>query len=172
MEAAAAGGDALTLCSSFTLVLQQNATAHGQATVLIGCTGGQVLDFVMDPRAYATIDGKIGAIRWVRRAGDTVVFRFRARLLGVPGPLVTHRMIRTGHERVDIAPVPGPHDRLARFRASFTCAPHPRGTVVTRRLQFDLARPLAWLAPMLSCWLSREVPAELKAAKARLEQTG
>ncbi|MEU7900413.1 hypothetical protein AB0B45_47220 [Nonomuraea sp. NPDC049152] len=102
------------------------------------------MDFVMDPRAHATIDGKIGAIRWVCRDGDTVVFRFRARLFGVPGPLVTHRMTQPATNASTSLPCP-PHDRLARFRASFTCTPHLRGTVVTR-LQSDLARPLAWPA--------------------------
>ncbi|MFD0887209.1 hypothetical protein ACFQ08_21910 [Streptosporangium algeriense] len=146
--------------------------AYGEARVLVRRTAGEVLDFVMDPRAYAVVDDKIGAVRWVRREGNAVTFRFRARILGLPGPLTSHRMVRTGDERVDITPVPSWQERLCHFQAFFVCVPHAEGAVVTRRLEFGLVRPLSWLAAPLTRWLRREVPAELAAAKAWLERTG
>src|SRR6266403_2265775 len=78
--------------------------AHGEATVVIRRPAKEVLDFVMDLHEYRKIDKKLGVIRWLRRDGDTVTFRFRPWLLGLPGPVTTQRLVRTGDSRIDISP--------------------------------------------------------------------
>ncbi|AWS43919.1 SRPBCC family protein [Streptosporangium sp. 'caverna'] len=144
--------------------------AHGEASVLIRRPAKEILDFVMDLQRYREVDDKIGPIRWLQREGDTVTFRFRPRLLGLPGPSTTQRVVRTGDERIDITPVPSWQDRILRFKGTFTCADHPDGTVVTRRLDFDFSRPLAVaLDSVVTRWLGGDVPRELAAVKARLE---
>ncbi len=146
--------------------------AHGEATVVIRRPAKEVLDFVMDLHEYRKIDKKLGVIRWLRRDGDTVTFRFRPWLLGLPGPVTTQRLVRTGDSRIDISPpFPSWQDRLAGFEASFVCHDHPEGTTVTRRLDFTLSPALRWfLDPILTRWLKAEVPREIAAAKARLER--
>ena len=112
--------------------------AHGEAKVVIRRPAKEVLDFVMDLHEYRKIDKKLGVIRWLRRDGDTVTFRFRPWLLGLPGPMTTQRLVRTGDSRIDISP-PGPswQDRLADKRHRIR-----RGTItegISERLSARLA---------------------------------
>src|SRR5439155_25766688 len=112
--------------------------AHGEATVVIRRPAKEVLDFVMDLHEYRKIDKKLGVIRWLRRDGDTVTFRFRPWLLGLPGPVTTQRLVRTGDSRIDISPpVPGWQDRLAGFKASFLAQGPHMGTRVHRRMDLQ-----------------------------------
>src|SRR5438094_10495855 len=114
--------------------------AHGEATVVIRRPAKEVLDFVMDLHEYRKIDKKLGVIRWLRRDGDTVTFHFRPWLLGLPGPVTTPRLVRTGDSRIDISPpVPGWPDRRAGCQASFVCHDHPGRRTVKRRLAFPLS---------------------------------
>ena len=48
----------------------------------IECPVEQVLEFVMDPERYATVDAKIGPIEWVR---GTVMSRSPGSTAGFPG---------------------------------------------------------------------------------------
>src|SRR3989454_12126151 len=93
--------------------------AHGEATVVIRRPAKEVLDFVMDLHEYRKIDKKLGVIRWLRRDGDTVTFRFRPWLLGLPGPVTTQRLVRTGDSRIDISPpAPGWQGQVSGFKRS------------------------------------------------------
>ncbi|WP_243769753.1 SRPBCC family protein [Amycolatopsis acidicola] len=137
----------------------------------------RVLGFVMDPRAYAAVDGKIGAIDWVRRDGDVTEFRFRSRLPGVPGPAprVVSRMSRTPGERVDVRLPPIPANRLARlvseFSASWVCVPAGGRTAVTRTVRCAFKGPVKWFAePILRRTLRPDVEDEMRQAKAALER--
>ena len=144
--------------------------AEGQARVLIHRPAADIAEFVMDLRRYAEVDKKLGSIRSIERTGDVVVFRFRPKLLGLPGPVTTQRVTLTPGRRIDIAGEPTWTDAMARFSAAFEFEEVPEGTWVTRRLTFTfpkVARPL--LDPLFGRWLSREVPRELAAAKAYLE---
>lgn len=126
---------------------------------------------MLDIRRYQQVDAKLGAIHAVRRDGDDVVFTFRPRLLGLPGPLTTQRVLLTSPGRIEVTGMPSWTDALARFAASFTLREDATGTQVTRRLEFTFPRPLRWaLDPVFGRWLRGEVPRELAAAKAFLER--
>lgn len=142
----------------------------------VSCSPDAFLALVMDPRRYAEIDRKLGAIDWVRRDGDVTEFRFRSVLPGLgPGPKIVSRMTLTPGERVDVRLPDRPENRLARrfstFEASFACVPVEGGIQVTRRLAFGFAaalRPL--LEPLLRRKLPADVAAEIKGAKRLLER--
>ncbi|GLW05292.1 hypothetical protein Misp01_04220 [Microtetraspora sp. NBRC 13810] len=145
--------------------------AHGEATVLIRRPAEEVLEFVLDLRRYREVDGKIGAIHWLWRDGDTVTFRFRPKLFGLPGPAMTQRVVRTGDERVDVVPSPSVLDRVVRFSGSFVCAGHPDGTLVTRRMDLVFAPAVAAVADaVLTPLLVRDMRRELHAIRVRLER--
>ncbi len=148
-------------------------------TETINCPAERVLEFVMDPRAYAAVDRKIGAIEWVRRAGDVTEFRFGSRLPGIPGPAakVVSRMTRTPGERVDVRLPPIPANRLANlvseFSASWVCAASGERTAVTRTVRCGFKGPLKWFAePVLRRTLRPDVEDEMRQAKAALESSG
>jgi carbon monoxide dehydrogenase subunit G len=150
-----------------------------QVTETIDCPADRVLEFVMDPRAYARVDRKIGTIDWVRREGDVTEFRFASSLPGVPGPApkVVSRMRRTPGQRVDVRLPPVPANRLANlvseFSASWVCAPSGGtggATSVTRTVRCGFKGPLKWLAePILRRTLRPDVEDEMRQAKAELE---
>lgn len=145
-------------------------------TETIDCPADRVLDFVMDPRAYAAVDSKIGAIDWVRSDGDVTEFRFGSKLPGMPGPApkVVSRMSRTPGERVDVQLPPIPANRLANlvseFSASWVCVPSGGGTAVTRTVRCGFKGPVKWIAePILRRTLQPDVEDEMRQAKAALE---
>ncbi|GAA1027790.1 MULTISPECIES: SRPBCC family protein [Amycolatopsis] len=147
-----------------------------QVTETINCPADRVLEFVMDPRAYAAVDRKIGAIDWVRRDGDVTEFRFGSKLPGLPGPAtkIVSRMSRTPGERVDVRLPPIPANRLARlvseFSASWVCVASGGQTAVTRTLRCGFKGPMKWLAePILRRTLRPDVEDEMRQAKAALE---
>src|SRR3989442_14210678 len=114
--------------------------AHGEATVVIRRPAKEALDLVMDLHEYRKIDKKLGVIRWLRRDGDTVTFRFRPWLLGLPGPVTTQRLVRTGDSRIDISPpVSGWQDRLAGFKAALVCPCPPEGATEKPPVAFPLS---------------------------------
>lgn len=144
--------------------------ATEQCTVLIDRPADDILEFILDVRAYRDVDPRLGSIRWVRRMPGSTVFRFRPQLMGLPAPLSTQLVVRRGM-KVDITALPSPSDRLADFAGSLACVAGPQGITVTRSLRFDLAAPLApILDRRLQRWLQSDVPAEMARLKARLEE--
>ncbi|WP_216212447.1 SRPBCC family protein [Amycolatopsis aidingensis] len=150
---------------------------HVTVEQTVQCTPEEFLALVLDAERYAEVDDKLGRIDWVRRRDNVTEFRFRSYLPGIPGPgpKVVSRMTLTPGERVDIEYAPPPHNRLvrgiSRFRASFTCAPAPEGTKVTRTIEFTFKRPLNYLLdPLLKRTLKPDVEQEIQKAKQALEQ--
>jgi hypothetical protein len=131
-----------------------------------------VLAFILDVEAYQAVDPRLKTIAWVRRSPGETVFRFRPRLLGVPGPMTTQRVVLTPGKRVDIVAVPSPMDRLVHFAGLLECVEEAGLTHVHRRLEFRFARPLSWvLDPLMQRWLAKDVPAELARLKTHLDTT-
>lgn len=146
--------------------------AEAEFSIVIDRPAAAILELILDVEAYREVDPRLKSIRWVRRAPGCTVFRFRPQLMGLPGPLSTQLVVRRG-TRVDISALPSPNDRLAHFVGSLECAEGPHGTTVTRTLRFDLAPALApILDARLTRWLQRDVPAELRRLKVRLECDG
>jgi hypothetical protein len=140
----------------------------------IGCTPGDLLEFVMDIERYAEVDRKIHPVTWARRDGNLLEFECRPKVAGVPQPKVVQRVRLTPGERIDITLSPPPRNRLqhaiARFEASFECAEAEGGTRVTRTLTFRITPPLRWLLePLLRRRLPAEVREEIQLAKRHLE---
>lgn len=145
----------------------------GAAELVIRTSPTVVLDFILDVERYRTVDPKIGPIHWVRRSPDgrEVTFRFTPRLGPLPAVVrSTQRVVRVGDDAVSITALPSWVDRVARFHGSLSARPVPGGVLVSRRLEFWLARPLRpTLGPVLRRWLARDVPAELAAVRHALE---
>jgi hypothetical protein len=147
--------------------------AFGEARLLIRRPAREILDFVMDLRQYQKVDAKLDKIYWTRRNGNELTFRFRPRLLNLPGPPAVQRVVLTPGERIDISNVPAWYDAVTDFRASFECAETADGTWVTRRVAFTFRKPLSYLLePLFDRWLKAEVPRELANAKEYLEAAG
>ncbi len=72
------------------------------ATRVVDCSPWEFLDFVMDPRRYATVDAKIRPVLWSRRQGEVSEFVFMGRMLGLVTPPTRSRMVLTPGGRVDI----------------------------------------------------------------------
>jgi hypothetical protein len=145
-----------------------------ETTETIACTPDELLDFVMDPRRYATVDRKIRPVRWVNRDGDFCEFGFRPSLVGVPGPPAVSHMSLTPGERVDARLAPAPKNRLTRLLleldASFVVTPVDGGTHLVRRLDYRFRPAVRWLAePLLRRALARDVREEVRLAKEHLE---
>lgn len=145
--------------------------AFGEARLFVRRSAKEFADFVADLESYRQVDAKLGKIYWVRRDGNEVLFRFRPRLLGLPGPPTTQRVvIAEDGTSIRISGLPSWTDRLARFSAYFLLAETDGGTWVTRRVEFTFGRPVAWLLdPVFGRWLAKDVAAELAAAKRALE---
>ncbi|SDN46930.1 Polyketide cyclase / dehydrase and lipid transport [Geodermatophilus sp. DSM 45219] len=146
--------------------------AVGQASMVTTASAEDVLAFIMDVEAYQAVDPRLKTITWVRRSPGETVFRFRPRLMGMPGPRTTQRVVLTAGRRVDIIPVPSPMDRIVLFAGLLECVEEDGLVRVHRRLEFRFARPLSWLLdPLMRRWLAKDVPAELARLKAHLEAT-
>ncbi|WP_130342181.1 SRPBCC family protein [Herbihabitans rhizosphaerae] len=145
-----------------------------QVRETIGCTPDELLAFVMDIERYAEVDKKINPVTWTRRDGDVVEFECRPKVAGIPQPKVVQRLRLTPGERVDISLSPLPRNRfqhtIAKFEASFACAPVDGGTEVTRTLRFTFPAWIRWMMePVLRRRLPAEVRDEIARAKAHLE---
>jgi hypothetical protein len=147
--------------------------AYGQARLFIDRPARQIAEFILDLHAYRTVDAKLGRIYWVRREGNEVTFRFQPKLLGLPGPPTTQRVILAEDGKsIRIAGEPSWTDRVAAFAAFFTFDEEDGGTWVTRRVEFTFAKPLApLLDPLFGKWLVRDVQDELAGAKRVLEDS-
>ncbi|SDZ00453.1 Polyketide cyclase / dehydrase and lipid transport [Amycolatopsis xylanica] len=144
--------------------------AVGEATTVVARPAAEILDFIMDVEAYRAVDPRLKTIKWVKREPGITTFRFRPKLMGLPGPMTTQRVALTPGERVNITPVPSAMDRVAGFAGLLECTADGSGTRVRRRLEFTFAKPFSWLMdPLLNRWLAKDVPAELARLKAHLE---
>lgn len=146
-----------------------------QLDQVIECRPEAVLDMVMDIDRYAEVDKKIHPILWSRRTGDVVEFACRPKLAGLRQPKVIQYARLTPGRRIDIGLKPLPNNRMAhavaRFRASFECPEHARGTRVVRTLEFQFTPLVRWLLePLFARLLENEVRQELRLAKEHLEQ--
>jgi len=147
--------------------------AHGEARLFIRRPAREIADFVLDLHRYRTVDAKLGRIYWTRREGNEVTFRFRPRLLGLPGPPTIQRVVLAEDgSGIQIGGQPSWTDRVAAFSAYFSFEEADGGTWVTRHVEFTFARPLAALLdPLFTKWLARDVTGELSAAKRVLESS-
>lgn len=143
----------------------------------IRCLPDMWLDFVMDVQRYASVDDKIGPIRWVRRAGDLLEFKFTPRLPGLtlPALRIVSQMRLTPGRRIDVRLAPLPRNltsRLAsRFWASFACERENGGVRVTRAISFSFNPAVrGFVEPVLRRTLSQSVERELRRAKHILER--
>lgn len=143
----------------------------------IRCSPEAWLNFVMDVHRYASVDDKIGPIRWARRTGDVLEFKFTPRLpgLSLPALRIVSQMRLTPGRRIDVRLAPLPRNlagRLtSRFRASFACEPENGGVRVTRAIEFSF-NPVfrGYFEPVLRCTLPQSVERELRLAKQILER--
>jgi hypothetical protein len=112
---------------------------HGEARVFIERPVTDITDFIMDLHEYKKVDAKLGRIYELNRTGDTVVFTFRPKLLGLPGPKTTQEVVLTPNSRIDVIPEPSQMDKMMKFAAFFEFEEDKGGTWVRRRLEFDFA---------------------------------
>jgi hypothetical protein len=68
---------------------------HGEARVFIERPVTDITDLIMDLHEYKNVDAKLGRIYELNRTGGTVVFTFRPKLLGLPGPKTTQERWRS-----------------------------------------------------------------------------
>lgn len=131
-----------------------------------------IIDFVMDLKEYSKVDDKLGKIYWVKPApdGNGVFVRFRPKLMGMPGPNTTQRVVATPDHRIEITGVPGWTDAMVTFHAYFRCEPVEGGTKVVRGLNFKFSKAMSWMMDgAVTRWLAKSIPKELSNAKEYLE---
>ncbi|HEX3784125.1 MAG TPA: SRPBCC family protein [Pseudonocardiaceae bacterium] len=146
--------------------------AYGEAEITIRRSPKDIIDFVMDLREYRQVDEKLGKIHSITPAedGDGVLLNFSPKILGMPGPSTTQRVVRKNDERIDISGIPAWTDALMTFTGFFTCQEVDEGTLVTRALNFTFKKPFAVVFdPLFNRWLAKAVPEELAKAKEYLE---
>jgi hypothetical protein len=145
--------------------------ARGETRLFIERPAVDIAEFVLDLRGYAKVDNKLGRIFWVRREGNEVTFRFLPKLLGLPGPPTTQKVVLSPDgTSITVSGVPSWTDRMVAFAAMFTFDERDGGTWVTRQVQFTFAKPLAKLIDKrFERWLDRDVRVELEGAKRALE---
>jgi hypothetical protein len=146
--------------------------AYGEAEIVIHRPPEEIVDFVMDLREYRKVDEKLGKIHSIDDAedGEGVFVHFSPKILGMPGPSTTQRVVRRSDNRIEISGVPAWTDALMTFSAFFSCQATDEGTVVVRALNFNFKKPFAWLFnPLFNRWLAKAIPEELANAKAYLE---
>lgn len=88
----------------------------GESTIVMGRPASAIHDVIMDLGRYRQVDDKLGAIRRLERAGDTLTVRFGPRLRGVPSPVpVAQRVTLTPGARIDIRDASSWLDRFLTF---------------------------------------------------------
>ena len=90
----------------------------GEGTAVVPVSPDEALGFVLDLERYRQADRKIGPVRWVRPDENGALVRFRSRMAGLPGPVVTQRVDRHGN-RLDVRSVePAWMNRLVTFEGA------------------------------------------------------
>jgi hypothetical protein len=145
--------------------------ASGEAELVIAYPPQGIIDFVMDLEEYRKVDDKLGKIHWIKPApgGEGVLVRFRPRLMGMPGPTTTQRVVPTRDHRIEITAVPSWTDSMVTFHAYFRCEPVEGGTKVVRGLDFTFGKAMSWMDGPVTRWLATSIPQELANAKEYLE---
>lgn len=144
--------------------------ATGSFTIDIERPATEITDFILDVEAYREVDPRLKSIRWVRRAPDCTVFRFRPALMGLPAPLTTQMVTREGGT-VEIRSLPSAADAMVDFVGRLECQPGDGFTTVTRTLNFDFTPTARWLLDRrLTSWLATDVEAEMRRLKSVLER--
>jgi len=145
--------------------------AFGQAELVINYPPEQIIDFVLDLKEYRKVDDKLGKIHWIKQApdGQGVLVRFRPKLMGMPGPSTTQRVVVLPGNKIDITGVPSWTDSLVTFHGYFRCEPAEGGTKVIRGLDFRFSKAMAFMNGPVTRWLSKAIPEELENAKEYLE---
>lgn len=141
--------------------------AHGEARLVMEQSPREIIEFVLDLHEYQKVDDKLAKVYRVERDGDAVVFRFRPRLLGLPGPVTTQRVaLNEEGDRIEVSGIPSWTDSFVRFHAFFHLAETNEGTLVHRRVEFHFRPPVSWLMDrVVSRWLAEDVPRELRNAR-------
>jgi len=144
----------------------------GEGETVVHCPPDRVLEFVMDLDRYRQADRKIGRVYEVVREGPVARVRFRAKMLGLPGPKVAQVLERDG-DRLTVRNEPSWMDRLYRFEGLVACRPAEDGATHVRHVEsFEFRRPWSYLLePLVGAWLRRDTPAEVRRLHDLLEQT-
>lgn len=134
----------------------------GEGTTVVKAEPAEVLDFFCDLHRYRKADTKIRRVVETRPEGDDKVVRIRSRLRGLPTPVLTQRVHRSGDSRVDVTDVPSWWNRMSKFRAWVTCTPTDTGTIVTHREELEIRGPLRPIAErFLADWWAEDVACEM-----------
>ncbi|NKY97202.1 SRPBCC family protein [Nocardiopsis alborubida] len=141
--------------------------AYGEARLVMEQSPREIIEFVLDLHEYQKVDDKLAKVYRVERDGDEVVFRFRPRLMGLPGPVTTQRVaVNAAGDRIDVSGLPSWTDSFVRFHAFFHFSDVDEGTLVHRRVEFRFSPPMSWLMDRaVGRWLARDVPRELHNAR-------
>ena len=146
--------------------------ASGEAELVINSPPDGIIDFVLDLREYRKVDDKLGKIHWIKPApnGGGVFVHFRPKLMGLPGPSTTQRVVVMPGHQIEITGVPAWTDSFVKFHGYFRCEPAAGGTRVVRGLDFQFSKPMGWMMNgPVTRWLKKAIPAELENAKEYLE---
>jgi hypothetical protein len=146
---------------------------EGVGEVVVAVSPDEALALVLDLERYRQADYKIGPVSWVRPDEEGAVVRFRSKMMGLPGPVVTQRINRTGH-RLDVHTVaPGWITRLVSFEGVVDCTPVDGGTRFYHREALSFHGPARWLLePLMRRWLARDTAAEVRRVATMLEADG
>jgi len=146
--------------------------ASGEAELVINYPPEEIINFVMDLHEYRKVDDKLGKIHSIKPApdGQGVLVHFRPKLMGMPGPSTTQRVVALPGNRIEITGVPSWTDSLVKFHGYFRCEPAEGGTRVVRGLDFQFSKAMGWMMNgPVARWLKKAMPEELENAKEYLE---
>lgn len=141
---------------------------EGVGEAVVPVSPEEALAVVLDLDRYRQADYKIGTVKWVRPDATGATVRFRAKMVGMPGPYVTQRVDRTG-TRLDVHTV-GPKwmNRMVSFEGVVDCTPVEGGTRFFHREALTFHGPFRILEPLLRGWLAKDTPAEVRRVAAML----
>lgn len=146
--------------------------AYGEARLVMEQSPREIIEFVLDLNEYQKVDDKLAKVYHVEREGDAVVFRFRPRLMGLPGPVTTQRVaLNDQGDRIEVSGIPSWSDAFVGFHAFFQFTETEEGTLVHRRVEFRFAPPMSLLMDRaVGRWLAKDVPKELHNAREYLRR--
>ena len=146
--------------------------ASGEAEIVINYPPEGIIEFALDLNEYRKVDDKLGKIHWIKPApdGQGVLVHFQPKLIGMPGPSTTQRVVVMPGNRIEITGIPAWTDSFVKFHGYFRCELAAGGTRVVRGLDFQFSKPMGWIMNgPVTRWLKKAIPAELENAKEYLE---